>query len=425
MPAMRPFLLSILLLAGGSTLFPGCGREEDPAPLPPPGPIQPPKPSAQGRTLPAPQVRIAFVREDGLWTVNDDGGDLQRIVPPTCPRASEPAWAPDRRWIAFTAALDPESSLYARNLFIARPDGSDLLQLTPGPHAGPPPDDAPKGIVRGRAVLATDISRRPLAGLTVTARGMRKPDLTDREGNFQTYLPVGGGWVKLSGLVDGRRVLAWRFASPSEGRLTELKDVPVLFADDDAVAAPAWSADGKQVLYVLRHSPAETRTGAPRATLRRIRTDGTGDETLATFTDATIVAGPAVRGDSAWCKSSSGVLFRFDLKNKAVAESNPGGLSAPDALSVSPDGTVLATLSMDATGARSIMLLQRGEWSSAMTFKAGDPAPHAIDFSPDGKRLVLDRHAPDGKPSIWILTLATKQLTRLIEQGSTPVWHGR
>lgn len=425
MPAMRPFLATVLALAIGSTaLTAGCGREPDPPP-PASGPIQPPKPAAVSRTLPAPQVRIAFVREDGLWIVNEDGGDLQRIIPPTCPRASEPAWAPDRRWIAFTAELDPDSNLYARNLFIARPDGSDLLQLTPGPRAGPPSDDAPKGIVRGRAVQATDISRRPLAGLTVTASGMRRPELTDREGNFQTYLPVGGGWVKLSGLVDGRRVLAWRFASAAEGRLTDLKDVAVAFAEDDAAAAPAWSADGKQVVYVLRHAPSDPRSGAPKATLRRIRTDGSGDETVAAFTESTLIAGPAVRGEFAWCKLANGTILRFDLKNKTVADSRPAGICAPDALAVSPDGATAATLSMDAAGARSIVLLRREGAEIAATFPPGEPAPHALDFSPDGRRLVMDRHGADGKPSIWILTLATKQLVRLIEQGSSPVWNGR
>jgi hypothetical protein len=419
MPAMRPLPFAILIL-----LIAGCGREPDPPP-PAPAPLQPPKPSGQGRTLPAPQVRIAFVREDGLWTVNEDGGDLQRIVPPTCPRASEPAWAPDRRWIAFTAALDPESNLYARNLFLCRPDGSDLLQITPGPRAGPTPDDGPKGIVRGRAVLVSDIERRPLAGLTVTASGLRRPDRTDRDGNFQTYLPVGAGWVKLSGVVDGRRVLGWRYASTSEGRVTELKDVPVVFADDDAVSAPAWTADGRQLLYVLRHSPADTKVGAPRATLRRIRSDGSGDETVATFTDTTVIAGPVVRGDFAWCKLANGTILRFDLRNKSVADSRPAAICAPDALAVSPDGATLATLSMDATGARSILLIRSGGAETAATFPLQEPAPHAIDFSPDGRRLVLDRHAADGKPSVWILTLATKQLVRLIEQGSGPVWNGR
>ena len=420
MPAMRPLLLAILVLGAVA----GCGREPDPPP-PAPAPLTPPKPPAVGRTLPAPQVRIAFVREDGLWTVNDDGGDLQRIVPPTCPRASEPAWAPDRRWIAFTAGLDPEFNLYARNLFICRPDGSDLLQVTPGPRAGTPSDDAPKGIVRGRAVLATDIARRPLAGLAVTAAAMRKPDQTDRDGQFQTYLPAGGGWVKISGLVDGRRVLAWRFAVAAEGRITELKDVAVSFADDDAVSSPAWSADGQKILYVLRHSPADPKAGGPRSTLRRIKSDGTGDETLATFTETTVIAGPVVRGDSAWCKMANGTILRFDLKNKAVADSRPTAICAPDALAVSPDGAAVATLSMDATGARSLRLLRRDTEETAATFKPGEPAPHAIDFSPDGSRLVLDLHGSEGKPSLWILTLATKKLVRLVEQGSSPVWHGR
>jgi WD40 repeat protein len=422
MPAMRPYCLALLVLAGGSTaLTASCGRE----PEPPPPALTPPKPSALGRTLPAPQVRIAFVREDGLWTVNEDGGDLQRIVPPTCPRASEPAWAPDRRWLAFTAALDPESNLYARNLFISRPDGSDFLQVTPGPRAGPVSDDVPKGIVRGRAVLATDIARRPLAGLTVTAAGMRRPELTDREGNFQTYLPAGGGWVKLAGQVDGRRVLAWRFAAAAEGRITELKDVAVTAADDDAVSSPAWTTDGKQILYVLRHAPSDGKSGAPRATLRRIRTDGSGDETVATFTESTVIAGPAVRGDFAWCKLANGTILRFDLKNKSVADSRPAGICAPDALSVSPDGRTVATLTMDATGARSIVLMRSEGSETPATFKPGEAAPHAIDFSPDGQRLVMDLHSADGKPSVWILTLATRQRARLIEQGSSPVWHGR
>ncbi|MBI3856127.1 MAG: PD40 domain-containing protein [Planctomycetes bacterium] len=413
---MRRLLIAMVVLAG-------CGREPDPPP-PPPAPIQPPKPSPLGKTTAAPLDRIAFVREDGIWTANAGGGDLQRIVPPTIPRASEPAWGPDRRWLAFTAGPDPEFNLFARNVFIARHDGSDLIQVTPGPRAGPPPDDAPKGIVRGRAILASDIARRPLARLRVTAAGQRRAEATDPEGNFQTYLPVGGGWVKISGEVDGRPVVAWRFAFAGEGRITELKDVAVSFAGDDVAAAPAWSSDGRQLIYVLRHAPLERRGGAPRASLRRIKTDGSGDETLATFAESTVIAGPVVRGDSAWCKMSDGTLLRFDLKNKAVAESRPSGISAPDALSVSPDGLTLATLMLDAAGARSIVLIRK-EGSETISLKPGEPAIHALDFSPDGTKLVLDRHGPDGKSSIWILTLASRQFAPLTDPGSDPVWHGR
>jgi len=80
---------------------------------------------------------------------------------------------------------------------------------------------------------------------------------------------------------------------------------------------------------------------------------------------------------------------------------------------------------MDETGARSLLLIRRDGTETVATFKPGEPAPHAIDFSPDARRIVMDRHPAEGKPSIWILTLATRQLARLIEPGSSPVWHGR
>jgi len=402
----------------------GCGRDPEPPPAPPP-PLQPPKPVVVTRVLPAPQERLAFAREDGLWTVSSDGADLTRIVPPTCPDASEPCWAPDRRWIAFTAALDPEANLYPRNIFVARPDGSELRQVTPTARAGGPPDDVSKGIVRGRAIVAGQASSRPAPGLSVTAYGLRRAEKTDADGNFQTYLPVGGGWVKLSGRVDERPVLATRFVTPTEGRITDLKDVAVTPGGDDVPSAPAWSSDGKQLIYVLRHSLLDLKVGAPRTTLRRIGIDGSGDETIVSFAMSSIIAGPVVRGDSAWCKMSEGGIVRIDLKSKAVAELRPVGISAPDALAVSPDGLAAATMVMDASGGRSIVLVRKDSVETFATFKPGEASPHALDFSPDGGRLVLDRHGADGKSSLWILTLATKTLAPLLDPGSSPVWHGR
>lgn len=414
MPAMRRLLGAALLALSA------CGREPEPPPPPPP-PAPPLRPIVNRAPLPAPQERIAFTRGDGIWTVTANGSDLQRLIPATCPGASEPVWAPDRRWIAFTAALDPDFNLFPRNVFVARPDGSELRQVTPLPRAGLSAEDIPKGIVRGRAVFVTDAARRPLARLRVTSSGLRRPELTDADGNFQTYVPIDGGWVKIAGEVDGRAVVAWRLAAASEGRITELKDVAVVFAGDDVPASPAWTADGKQLLYVLRHG----RSGGPRTTLRRIRVDGGGDETLLAFPDLSILAGPVVRGDAAWCKMSDGRLLKIDLKTKAVVESLPAPIAAPDALAVSPDGATVATLAMEGTGARSIVLVRKN-WSQTLArFKADEPVPHAIDFSPDGGRMVLDRHGSDGRASLWVLTIATGQMAPLADPGSGPVWHGR
>lgn len=410
--------LPLLLLA-----LSACSREPEPPP-PAPGPLPGPRPPIVNRIPAAPLERIAFVREDGLWTVSADGSDLKRIVPPTLPQAAEPVWAPDRRWIAFTAALHPEANLYPRNVFVARPDGAELRQVTPMARAGISVDDLPKGIVRGRAVRVGDAEREALPGFRVTAFGLRRAETTDHEGNFQTYLPVGGGWVKVSGELRGRPAVAWRFAASIEGRVTDLKDIALTPGGDDTPGSPAWCGDG-QLLYVLRHPLVDHKSGSPLSTLRRIRSDGTGDETVASFAKASIIAGPVVRGDSAWCKTSDGMILRYDLRTKTLAESRAAGISAPDVLAVSPDGAAVATLTMDETGARSLVLLRKDATEPLATFKPGEPAPQALDFSPDGARLVMDRHGSDGKSGLWILTLASRQLALLLEGGSSPVWHGR
>jgi hypothetical protein len=416
MPAMRRVLLIFLVLVG-------CDRE--PVLPPPPPPLQPPKPIVVSRVHPAPLERIAFLREDGLYTVNSDGGDLTRIVPPTCPRVSDPVWAPDRRWIAFCAALDSDAQLYPRNLFVARPDGSELRQVTPMPRASGPTEELPKGIVRGRAILASPGFNQPVPNLAVTAYGMKRPEKTDADGNFQTYLPIGGGWVKLRGQVEGRPVIATRFAAAGEGRITDLKDIALSPGEEEVPSAPAWTPDGKQLVYVLRHSLLGAKAGSPRTTLRRINVDGTGDETVATFSMSTIIAGPVVRGSSAWCKMSEGGIIRIDLATRKVADLRPAGICAPDALALSPDGLVAATLTMDATGAKAIVLVRRDSTETVVTFRPDEAAPRALDFSPDGRRIVLDRHGPDGKSSLWVLTLATKSLAPLTDPGFSPVWNAR
>jgi hypothetical protein len=418
MRAMRPLLLLILALSS-------CGREAEEVGVPK-DPVSPPQKPALPVRLPAARLEeIAFVREDGIWTIASDGSELRRIVPPTIPRAADPAWSSDRRWLAFAAAVDPDANLYPRNLFVARPDGADLRQVTPMPRAGVLGDEGPKGVVRGRAVLIADEGRRPLPGLRVTAYGLRRPESTDSEGNFQTYLPAGGGWIRLSGKVDGNPVLAWRFAAAVEGRVTDLKDVPLNIAVDDLPSSPAWCDQDRQLLYVMRRSSVDRSPGTPLCTLRRIRVDGSGDESVAAFGTSSVIAGPVVRGDRAWIKMSDGTILRFDLSTKTVAESRSTGLCAPDALAVSPNGTQVATLRMDAAGARALVILNKDGEVTLLEFKPGAAAPRGIDFSPDGTRIVLDLVEATGRSGLFILTIATRSLAPLVENGSTPVWHGR
>lgn len=415
MPAMRrPLLLLAWTLAS-------CHRQPDA----PPAPVVAPRPPIVNRIPAAPLHRIAFLREDGIWTVSADGGDLQRILPPTCPRPADPAWATDRRWLAFTAGAAPDANLYPRNIFVMRPDGADLRQVTPIPRAGIDSDDGPRGAVRGRAVLILDQDRRPLPGFRVSAHGLRKPDATDSEGNFQTYLPAGGGWIKLSGQIEGKPFIAVRFANAQEGKVTDLKDVPVNPGVEDEPAAPAWCDEGRQILYLLRPSPEARAAGAPWATLRRIRLDGSGDESVLTFPEAPVIAGPVVRREQAWVKAGDGKLRRIDLKTKSVVETRDCGIGAPDALAVSPDGDSVVTMTLGADLSRALVLSKKDARIPLAEFKAGEPAPRGFDYSPDGLQLVLDLVQSDGKSSLWILTLATRALTPLVDNGFSPVWHGR
>ena len=73
MRAMRPILLLILALSA-------CSREPEEVVLPKDPGLAPKKPAIPIRLPAAPLERIAFVREDGVWTVASDGSDLQRIA---------------------------------------------------------------------------------------------------------------------------------------------------------------------------------------------------------------------------------------------------------------------------------------------------------------------------------------------------------
>ncbi len=396
----------------------GCGKEPD---LPPPPP--PPVPPALPAALKAAEKVIAFVRGGNLWTVRPDGTGARQVTRLEGGGAGDPAWSPDRAWIAFAAGLDGDSNLLARNLFVVRPDGTDLRQITPLPRAGLYFEDAPKGPVRGRAVVQSLDGRRPAPRLRVTAYGTRRSVETEHDGTFQLLVPAGAAWVKVAGDVEGRSMGAMRLTPVPEGRGMELGDMVLQPGSDDAAAAPSWSPDGTRIAYQLRRGRAEH---AGPVHLRRIRADGADDETVHAPDRVSIVGGPILRGGAAWFKSSDGKVQRVELDTRRVSEGFDPGVSVPDALALSPDGTALATLRFEASGAPALVLLGRGRPEVLASFGGEGGVPRALDFSPDGSKLVLDRRAGE-KSDLWTLDLATRAFARLTEDGasSDPVWNGR
>jgi Tol biopolymer transport system component len=127
-------------------------------------------------------TRLTFARQPGgpdgatLYMVNADGSDLHQYVPLDM-YAIEPRWSPDGSLIAFLAVDTPD--LVANDIYVVRPDGTDLLRLTTGGISSRPEWTADGRIVFARAV------------------GVAGPNtvyelwIMDADGANQTKLPVG------------------------------------------------------------------------------------------------------------------------------------------------------------------------------------------------------------------------------------------
>ncbi len=115
---------------------------------------------------------IAYYRDRGVWIAEGDGSD-QRLVTDAIDTISAcPTWSRDGEWIAFSGGEDNS------DIYIVRPDGSDLQQVTTGP------------ATEAQPTFSADDARIAFAGMGVKALDLSTGEVTDLvSGSDPAYQP--------------------------------------------------------------------------------------------------------------------------------------------------------------------------------------------------------------------------------------------
>jgi TolB protein len=220
------------------------------------GPQDDPTWSPDGRTLAYRDAHRGYNMNDEIYTV-DAGGASARNLTRTPFNEWSPAWSPNGKLIAF----------YASELYVMRPDGRDVRQVTQV--EGEYPAWAPDGrrLVFMSAQPGTRGNNPNYDIFVVNVDGTGLKQLTDWPGEdgWPAWSPD-GRWIAFStthyetGDSPGRSVYLMRPDGSDKHRLA----VPL------AASFPIWSPDGKTIMFTA------TRRGEATEQLWVMRPDGTG-----------------------------------------------------------------------------------------------------------------------------------------------------
>jgi TolB protein len=182
--------------------------------------------------------RLVFVRDGAIHFVRSDGSGLRRITVGTTP-----AWSPDGRRIVFSKQVGRGADLY-----LVRADGRGLRRLTRTAAIESDPEWSPDGrlIAFVRGGVAGDAH---IYLLRPNGRGLRRVTTGPLEDSSPTWSPDSRqlAFVRNNESLGASRV----FVITLDGkRLRPL--VGELQLDPAATfeAGPAWSPDGKRIVFV-------------------------------------------------------------------------------------------------------------------------------------------------------------------------------
>ena len=277
--------------------------------------------SADGRRM----VATVYQPRRALWTIGlDDPAPAPVLLTQAASGDSDPAWSPKGDRLAFSSTRSGD-----RNIWTAKPDGSDPRQITTGEAIDDRPQWSPDG-----AKLAFVSSRGGERGIWVV----------DADGGTPRRVIAAKVLNTITWSPDGRDILYSTPAGEAPGLFRVVVDggTPTRLPTPTAASSPAWSPGGDLIAYVatVRASgttPGRTWPAFMRSTGEPIpapEKPTVANGTLAWSADGRWLAGISSPG------TGSSVIWVFPADGKApprrLIEFGPE--ARPWGLAWSPDG---------------------------------------------------------------------------------------
>ncbi len=212
----------------------------------------------------APKGTIAYIRgRSEIHTISADGTDDRLLWKHPNPSVAGGffginglAWSPDGSQLAFTSGHEAMFSFLESDIYVMRPDGSDLRRITDPPSAA-----VMKGLPHGKVVvtLQNDALRGPVSGLFVVSvvgtdkvQTMLVPRGQTGTATFDQVADLGNVSQPIIAMQGGSR---WIIPGINVFAGQTIKAPPLVIMGaglkNFGANQPAWRPDGKEIGYIL------------------------------------------------------------------------------------------------------------------------------------------------------------------------------